>query len=87
MKTKIISDINHQIDLKSESVQIYQHLFSRGKYNHEIYQDRFHSIFIQSGIMKIKDVEFYITQSWMNTNPPHSYHHTHMHPNLSLIHI
>ena len=24
---------------------------------------------------------FYITQSWMNTNPPHSYHHTHMHPN------
>jgi len=24
---------------------------------------------------------FYITQSWMNRNPPHSYHHTHMHPN------
>ena len=24
---------------------------------------------------------FYITQSWMNKNPPHSYHHTHMHPN------
>ena len=58
MKTKIISDINNQIDLKSESVQIYQHLFSRGTYNHEIYQDRFHSIFIQSGIMKIKDVTY-----------------------------
>ena len=24
---------------------------------------------------------FYITQSWMNKNPPKSYHHTHMHPN------
>jgi uncharacterized protein (TIGR02466 family) len=24
---------------------------------------------------------FYITQSWMNKNPPQSYHHTHMHPN------
>ncbi len=58
VETKIISDINNQIDLKSESVQIYQHLFSRGTYNHEIYQDRFHSIFIQSGIMKIKDVTY-----------------------------
>ena len=25
--------------------------------------------------------EFYITQSWMNRNPPLSAHHTHMHPN------
>ena len=58
VETKIISDINNQIDLKSESVQIYQHLFLRGKYNHEIYQGRFHSIFIQSGIMKIKDVTY-----------------------------
>ena len=58
METKIISDINNQIDLKSESVQIYQHLFLRGTYNHEIYQGRFHSIFIQSGIMKIKDVTY-----------------------------
>jgi len=24
---------------------------------------------------------FYITQSWLNKNPPQSYHHTHMHPN------
>ena len=58
VETKIISDINNQIDLKSESVQIYQHLFLRGTYNHEIYQGRFHSIFIQSGIMKIKDVTY-----------------------------
>ena len=54
-ETKIISDINNQIDLKSESIQIYQHSFTKGIYDHEINKDRFHSIFIQSGILKIND--------------------------------
>ena len=54
-ETKIISDINNQIDLKSDSIQIYQHSFIKGMYNHEIGQDRFHSIFIQYGILKIND--------------------------------
>jgi len=54
-ETKIISDINNQIDLKSDSIQIYQHSFIKGMYNHEIGQDRFHSIFIQYGRLKIND--------------------------------
>ena len=54
-ETKIISDINNQIDLKSDSIQIYQHSFTKGIYVHEINKDRFHSIFIQSGILKIND--------------------------------
>ena len=54
-ETKIISDINNQIDLKSDSIQIYQHSFTKGIYSHEISQDRFHSIFIQHGILKIND--------------------------------
>ena len=54
-ETKIISDINNQIDLKSESIEIYQHTLSKGKYVHDIYKDRFHSIFIQSGIIKLKE--------------------------------
>ena len=54
-ETKIISDINNQIDLKSESIEIYQHTLSIGKYVHDIYKDRFHSIFIQSGIIKLKE--------------------------------
>ena len=54
-ETKIISDINNQIDLKSESIEIYQHKLSKGKYVHDIYKDRFHSIFIQSGIIKLKE--------------------------------
>ena len=52
-ETKIISDINNQIDLKSDSIQIYQHSFVKGMYDHEIGQDRFHSIFIQYGRLKI----------------------------------
>ena len=55
IETKIISDINNQIDLKSDSIQIYQHSFIKGMYNHEIGQDRFHSIFIQYGRLKIND--------------------------------
>ena len=43
------------LDLKSESIEIYQHTLSKGKYIHNIYQDRFHSIFIQSGIIKLKE--------------------------------
>ncbi|MBL6678471.1 MAG: pirin family protein [Flavobacteriaceae bacterium] len=54
-ETKIISDINNQIDLKSDSIQIYQHSFIKGIYHHEIGQDRFHSIFIQYGRLKIND--------------------------------
>ena len=54
-ETKIISDINNQIDLKSDSIQIYQHSFVKGMYDHEIGQDRFHSIFIQYGRIKIND--------------------------------
>ena len=54
-ETKIISDINNQINLKSNSIQIYQHLFTKGIYVHGINKDRFHSIFIQSGILKIND--------------------------------
>ena len=54
-ETKIISDINNQIDLKSDSIQIYQHSFVKGMYDHEIGQDRFHSIFIQYGRLKIND--------------------------------
>ena len=54
-ETKIISDINNQIDLKSDSIQIYQHSFTKGIYDHKIGQDRFHSIFIQYGILKIND--------------------------------
>ena len=54
-ETKIISDINNQIDLKSDSIQIYQHSFIKGMYDHEIGQDRFHSIFIQYGRLKIND--------------------------------
>ena len=54
-ETKIISDINNQIHLRSDSIQIYQHLFTKGIYDHEIGQDRFHSIFIQHGILKIND--------------------------------
>ena len=54
-ETKIISDINNQIDLKSDSIQIYQHSFTKGIYDHKIRQDRFHSIFIQYGILKIND--------------------------------
>ena len=54
-ETKIISDINNQIDLRSHSIQIYQHSFIKGMYDHEIGQDRFHSIFIQYGRLKIND--------------------------------
>ena len=54
-ETKIISDINNQINLKSDSIQIYQHSFTKDIYVHEINKDRFHSIFIQSGILKIND--------------------------------
>jgi redox-sensitive bicupin YhaK (pirin superfamily) len=54
-ETKIISDINNQIHLRSDSIQIYQHLFTKGIYDHEIGLDRFHSIFIQHGILKIND--------------------------------
>ena len=57
-ETKIISDINNQIDLKSNSIQIYQHSFTKGIYDHEIGQDRFHSIFIQYGRLKINDQTF-----------------------------
>jgi len=57
-ETKIISDINNQIDLKSDSIQIYQHSFTKGMYDHEIGQDRFHSIFIQHGRLKINDEIF-----------------------------
>ena len=57
-ETKIISDINNQIDLKSDSIQIYQHSFTKGTYDHEIGQDRFHSIFIQYGRLKINDQTF-----------------------------
>ena len=56
VKTKIISDINNQLDLKSKSIQIYQHFFSKGMHNHKIYNNRFHSIFIQSGKIKIDNV-------------------------------
>ena len=54
-QTKIISHINNQIDLRSDSIQVYQHLFTKGLYNHEIIQDRFHSIFIQHGMLKVND--------------------------------
>ena len=54
-ETKIISDNNNQIGLKSDSIQIYQHSFTKGIFTHEISQDRFHSIFIQHGILKIND--------------------------------
>ena len=54
-ETKIISDNNNQIGLKSDSIQIYQHSFNKGIFSHEISQDRFHSIFIQHGILKIND--------------------------------
>jgi redox-sensitive bicupin YhaK (pirin superfamily) len=57
-ETKIISDINNQIDLKSDSIQIYQHSFTKGMYDHEISQDRFHSIFVQYGRLKINDQTF-----------------------------
>ena len=57
-ETNIISDINNQIDLKSDSIQIYQHSFIKGMYDHEIGQDRFHSIFIQYGRLKINDQTF-----------------------------
>ncbi len=57
-ETKIISDIKNQIDLKSDSIQIYQHSFTKGIYDHEIGQDRFHSIFIQYGRLKINDQTF-----------------------------
>ena len=57
-ETNIISDINNQIDLKSDSIQIYQHSFTKGTYDHEIGQDRFHSIFIQYGRLKINDQTF-----------------------------
>ncbi|MDA0330840.1 MAG: pirin family protein [Bacteroidetes bacterium] len=52
---KIISDVNNQIHLKSKSIEIYQHSFSKGFYDHSINQDRFHSIFIHSGTLKIND--------------------------------
>jgi len=31
--------------------------------------------------LKIKDIEFYITQSWCNYNATYDKHHTHTHPN------
>ena len=35
-----------------------------------------------SNILCIADsVTFYLTQSWLNINPPGSHHHRHMHPN------
>ena len=72
-ETKIISDINNQIDLKSDSIEIYQHSFTKGIYDHEIVKDRFHSIFIQYGRLKINDEiynsgDFLIVESEVSLN-------------------
>jgi uncharacterized protein (TIGR02466 family) len=32
-------------------------------------------------VLRIKDHEFYITQSWLNVNPPNTSHHRHNHSN------
>ena len=37
--------------------------------------------YIRELIKVIPDIEFYITQSWINFNPKGSFHHTHYHPN------
>ena len=37
--------------------------------------------YIKEIIQVVPEVEFYITQSWINYNPQGSHHHTHYHPN------
>jgi uncharacterized protein (TIGR02466 family) len=38
-------------------------------------------LYVENVLMATKDVEFYITQSWLNYTSPGEFHHRHSHPN------
>ena len=57
-ETKIISNSENQLSLKSKGIEIYEHKFNDGIHSHKINDKCYHSIFVLDGTLEINNQQF-----------------------------